>query len=147
MTDIVAASAPTAALVYRATVDITERISIGRGPLGERFIVPIVGGSFEGERLRGRVLPGGADRQLLRHDGIRELDALYEMQTDDGAIITVHNQVVIDAPADGPRYAWSHVKLTAPDGPHAWLNRRLFVGTVQTLAPRPAVLISVFQVG
>ncbi|MFQ1700238.1 DUF3237 family protein [Loktanella agnita] len=34
----------------------------------------------------GTVLAGGANRQVLRPDGIKELDALYEMQTKDGTI-------------------------------------------------------------
>ena len=85
---------------------------------------------------------GGADRQTLRPDGIKELDALYEMRTHDGAVITVHNQVLIDESVQPERYARSCIRVTAPQGPHAWLNRRLFVGTLQPLRPeRQAVLI------
>ena len=92
------------------------------------------------------MLPGGADRQLLRPDGVKLLDALYEMQTDDGAVLTVHNRVLIDDVPPAPRYARSTVKITAPEGPHAWLNRRLFVGTLTPLMPeRQAVKISVFE--
>ena len=103
-------------------------------------------GTVKSHVLRGRVLPGGADRQLLRPDGIKELDALYEMQHEDGTVLTVHNRVTIDdAPTEGPRYAFSHVKITAPEGPHAWLNRRVFVGTLHGLLPeRQAVLIRVW---
>ena len=50
--------------VYRAQVDIGERRSLGSNALGHRYIVDILGGSFEGPGLRGLVLPGGADRQL-----------------------------------------------------------------------------------
>ena len=57
-------------------------------------MVPITGGTFEGPNIRGTVLAGGADRQLLRGDGVRTLDALYELQTDDGAIFTVRNQLL-----------------------------------------------------
>ena len=101
----------------------------------------------QGPRLRGRVLPGGADRQWLRSDGLKELDALYEMQTDDGAVLTVRNRVVIDETALPGRYARSSVRITAPDGPHAWLGRRVFVGTLESLKPaREAVRISVYLV-
>lgn len=138
--------APRSEFLYEAIVDIAPRETLGRGPLGERFIVPITGGSFAGPRLRGTVLAGGADRQLLRADGIRELDAFYEMRVDDGTVLTVRNRAIIDAPADGPRYAFSRLVLTAPEGPHAWLNRRLLVGTVDTLQPRRmAVRIRVYQ--
>lgn len=138
--------APEARLAWEAQVDIGERQSLGQGPLGERFIVPILGGRFEGPRLRGTVLPGGADRQLLRADGVKELDALYELQTDDGAVITVRNRVLIDESATPARYARSVLQLSAPAGPHDWLNRRVFVGTLHSLRPaRAAVCIRVYE--
>ncbi len=138
--------APEARLAWEAQVDIGERQSLGQGPRGERFIVPILGGRFEGPRLRGTVLPGGADRQLLRADGVKELDALYELQTDDGAVITVRNRVLIDESASPGRYARSVLQLSAPAGPHDWLNRRVFVGTLHSLRPaRAAVCIRVYE--
>ena len=140
---------PTARLLWHAAVTIEERADLGRGPLGERFIVPITGGSFWGgtdhPQLHGRVLPGGADRQLLRADGVKELDALYEMQVYDGTVLTVHNRAVIDESVS-PRYARSALRVTAPAGPWAWLNRRALVGTLAPLRPAaPAVLIRVFE--
>jgi hypothetical protein len=143
--------APTSVLAWEAVVDVGPRQDLGLSPAGERFIIPILGGQFagdvDGHRLRGQVLPGGADRQLLRPDGVKELDALYEMQTDDGAMLTIHNRVLIDAPEGGERYAFSQVRVTAPEGPHAWLNRRVFVGTLHPLPPeRQAVLIRVWMV-
>ena len=133
-------------LVWTAVVDVAAREAWGTGPRGERGAVPILGGCFWGaegfEDFHGRVCPGGADRQTLRPDGVKELDALYEMRTHDGAVITVHNQVLIDDSVQPERYARSCIRVTAPDGPHAWLNRRLFVGTLQPLRPaREAVLI------
>ncbi|WP_374669445.1 DUF3237 domain-containing protein [Ramlibacter sp.] len=135
-----------ARLAWTAAVDVAPRESIGPSALGERFIVPITGGVFWGgpgfEALRGHVRAGGADRQLLRADGVKELRAEYEMQTDDGAVITVDNRVIVDESVQPDRYALSHLFVTAPAGPHAWLNRRLFVGTLQSLRPgRQAVLV------
>ncbi len=137
---------PVAEFAYEAEVDIAPRQSLGASALGERFIVPILGGHFDGPKLRGRVLAGGADRQLLRPDGVKELDALYEMQTDDGTVITVHNRVIIDDSVLPERYARSVVQLRAPAGAHEWLNRRIFVGTLQSLQPqRAAVRITVYE--
>ena len=139
---------PRTEFVYEAVVDIAPTVPLGDSPLGERRIVPITGGTFEGPNIRGKVLPGGADRQLIRKDGVRRLDALYEMQADDGAIITVRNQVLI-APGTGgaPDYRFSTLEITAPEGPHAWLNRLVFVGTLHSLRPtREAVLVRVFKV-
>lgn len=139
-------------LAWQAVVDIAPRQALGASPRGERFIVPITGGRFEGDidghALRGHIVPGGADRQLVRADGVRELDALYEMQTHDGTVITVHNRVLIDESAAGARYAMSHINVTAPDGPCAWLNRRVFVGTLHPLRPsREAVLVRAWLLG
>lgn len=136
---------PRCDFVYEAIVDIEEFQSLGESPVGQRFIVNILGGEFKGPLLQGKVLPGGADRQLLRPDGIKELDALYEMQTDDGVMITVHNQVIIDIPKPEQRYARSVVKFRAPAGNYEWLNRRVFVGTLESLKPaRMAVKIRVY---
>jgi hypothetical protein len=140
---------PAARLLWQAAVTIDERADLGHGPLGERFIVPITGGRFWGApehpQLYGKVVPGGADRQLLRADGVKELDALYEMQVHDGTVLTVHNRVLIDESVS-PRYARSTLRVTAPAGPWAWLNRRALVGTLAPLRPAaPAVLIRVFE--
>lgn len=140
---------PLARLAWTALVDIDPRETLGAGPQGERFIVPIRGGRFWGgpgfEALRGTVRPGGADRQLLRPDGVKELFALYEMATDDGTVLTIDNRVLIDEAVTPVRYALSRVTVQAPEGPHAWLNRRLFVGTLQTLRPqREAVVVRAY---
>jgi hypothetical protein len=138
---------PELAFVYEARVDIGERRALGGTAVGERFIIDILGGDFEGPLLRGRVLPGGADRQLLRPDGVKQLHAVYEMQTDDGAVLTIDNRVVIDETAAPQRYARSVVAITAPAGPHEWLNRRVFVGTLHSLQPaRQAVAIRIYLV-
>lgn len=143
------AQVPFARLAWTALVDVEAREALGTGPHGERFIVPIRGGRFWGgpgfETLRGSIRAGGADRQLLRPDGVKELHALYEMVTDDGAVLTINNHVLVDEAVTPTRYAISRVAVLAPDGPHAWLNRRLFVGTLQTLRPqREAVLVRAY---
>ena len=137
--------------LWHAAVDIGEREPLGRSPLGERWIVPILGGHFWGapghEALCGVVRPGGADRQLQLAEGHRRLHALYELQVDDGTVLTVLNQVTIDETRSGERYAIGHLEVTAPAGPHEWLNHRKIVGTLQVLRPeRSAVLIRTFVV-
>lgn len=136
---------PRTEFVYEAIFTLQDAIEMGRSPLGDRRIINITGGEFAGPRIKGKVLPGGADRQLARQDGIRQLNALYELQADDGAVITVNNRVLIDRQPDGTQYAFSHIDITAPQGPHDWLNRRVFVGTLHSLRPKPMVLIRVFS--
>ena len=130
--------------VYETIAEIGEVEVIGAGPPGERRIVPILGGTFEGPMMRGVVLPGGADRQTMRSDGVLELDALYELRTDDNVLLTVRNAVLIDTVNP---YARSHVTVTAPAGRYEWLNRRILVGTLEPLMPkRQAVCVRVFAV-
>jgi hypothetical protein len=136
---------PTLTLAWTAEVLIGEKQDLGGGPLGRRFLVPILGGAFDGPSLRGRVLAGGADRQWLRPDGVRELDALYEMQVDDGTVLTVRNRVIVDGDDPRSRYARSAVRAQAPAGPHAWITRRVLVGTLESLRPaRAAVRVTVY---
>ena len=138
---------PQTELVYEAIVDIAPAMMLGDGPLGERRMVPITGGRFSGPGLSGAVLGGGVDRQLVRKDGVKQLDAFYEMQTDDGAMLTIRNQVLIDQPKDGQRYAFSKVDITAPEGKYGWLNRAVYIGTLDSLRPeRQAVLVRVYRV-
>nr|WP_246476245.1 DUF3237 family protein [Roseibium litorale] len=137
-------------LLWEALVDIGERRDLGTGPFGARGIVPILGGAFRGgvgmgaarEDFHGSIEPGGADRQTLRADGAKELDALYEMRVADQTVLTIRNCVVVDEQVAGPRYAISRIHVTAPEGRWSWLNRRLIIGTLQSTRPtRPAVII------
>jgi len=136
---------PKTEFVYEAVVDLAPRISLGDSPLGERFMIPITGGVFAGPKIKGTVLPGGADRQLRRKDGALLLNALYEIKADDGAIITVNNRVLVSKRPDGSRYAFSTLDVIAPEGPHAWLNHLVLVGTLHANPSEPKVLIRVFS--
>ena len=60
---------------------------VAQTPLGERKIVTVAGGTFEGTRLQGTILPGGADWALIRNDGSLQLDVRLTLQTNDGAAI------------------------------------------------------------
>ena len=55
-------------------------VVVGHGPTGERRIVPILGGTVVGPRLSGDILPGGADYQLIRPDGVAEIEARYTLR-------------------------------------------------------------------
>ena len=68
-------------------VDRPRTQVIGATAHGRRVIAPIVGGIFEGPRLKGEVLPGGADWVLARPDGAMAIDARITLRTDDGALI------------------------------------------------------------
>ena len=83
---------PTLKPLYTSRIDIAAPLDLGKGPRGHRRIINILGGAFSGPRLSGRVLPGGADWQVLRSDGVVEVSARYTLETDDGALIYISNR-------------------------------------------------------
>ncbi|MBT9382967.1 DUF3237 family protein [Pseudooceanicola sp. CBS1P-1] len=142
---------PGCRLLWEAGIRIGPRIELGQGPYGARRRIDILGGAFRGgpglEDLHGRVLPGGADRQLDRPDGVRELDALYDIEVPEGTVLTLRNRVLIDERPGMARYALSHVSVLAPERPWAWLSRRIIVGTLTPRRPAfDAVVIRTFEV-
>jgi hypothetical protein len=64
-----------------------------------RRVIPILDGNFKGAGLKGIVLAGGADWQIVHSDGTTEVDARYDLQTDDGSIISVENRGLRRGPA------------------------------------------------
>jgi len=63
---------------------------LGATPLGHRRVIAVSGGEFEGDRLRGSVLPhAGSDWLLERGDGAFQQDARIALATDDGALIAM----------------------------------------------------------
>ena len=93
--------APELKFLFEARVALGTPVEIGVLPSGnERRVIPILGGTFEGPLLRGHVLPGGADWQIVHADGSAELDARYTLQTDTGALILVFNRGVRRGPPE-----------------------------------------------
>jgi hypothetical protein len=86
------ATPPRFEFLMRIAADVGEVLSMGGGPLGERRMVAITGGTFAGPQLAGRIEPGGADWQIVRADGALDIDARYAMRTDGGALIRVVSQ-------------------------------------------------------
>jgi hypothetical protein len=81
-------------------VRIAEPIEIGRISGNLRRMIPIAGGDVLGPRIRGKVLPGGADHQLIRADGVTDLQARYVIETEDAHLIYVENSGVRYGPPE-----------------------------------------------
>ena len=73
---------------------------LGNTPYGERRIIDILGGTVEGPKLNGKVLPGGADWQIVRADGVVHLTARYTVETDTGGLILVDAEGYRHGPAE-----------------------------------------------
>ena len=55
---------PETEYVMTLNVKLGQAYGVGKTAKGNRFIVPITGGTFEGPNIKGEVLEGGADYQL-----------------------------------------------------------------------------------
>jgi len=91
-TNNLAAEAPPLEFAFSATVTLGAIQTVGDVPHGQRRIIPITGGAFEGPAIKGRVESGGADWQLIRTDKVAELEAKYTLRTDDGVLIYISNK-------------------------------------------------------
>ena len=92
--------APRCRFIFAAQVKVDRPLDLGDVGKGGRRIIPILGGEFSGPGISGIVLPGGADWQVLRDDGVAELEARYTLRTDDGALIYVRNLALRHGPAE-----------------------------------------------
>ena len=144
-----AQEAPTLEFVFEEIVKLGEVTRPGDTARGERIIIPITGGTFEGPEIKGIVIPGGWDWQLRRADGCTEVEADYFLQTDDGVVINVVNKGVICTGEGGALLpVRTHPVFEAPRGKYEWLSQNAFVGTLE-LAPAengPAVRIRFYRV-
>ena len=134
--------APGLVFVFEARVEVGAPLEVGQLPKGMRRIVPILRGTFEGPGIKGRVMPGGADWQIIGADGFSELDTRYTLETDNGKIIYVQNAGVRHAAPEvmqrllrgetvDPKLVYFRTipkfETSAPE--LQWLTRNVFVGT------------------
>jgi hypothetical protein len=137
-------------------VDVGELTSMGEGPLGERRVVGILGGTFEGPQLRGDVLSGGADWQIARRDGVLDLDARYALQEQGGGLVRVTSQGYRHGPGqilaalargedvDPAKYFFRTVMRFETGAPYLeWLNKTIAVATAERKARQ--VLLSAYR--
>lgn len=136
-------------LVMELLVEIAPAFEVGSTPHGFRRVIPIVGGSFEGPRLRGVVLAGGADWNLRRSDDVAEIWARYTLQTDDGVLISVTNAGLgRGTPGTPDRYARTVPSFEVGDERYSWLERSIFVGTLDRRSDGvPGVHLRFYEVG
>jgi len=140
---------PSLEFAFQETVSLGKAVEVGKTARGERRIIPLTGGHFEGPEIKGEILPGGWDWQLTRADGCTDVKADYFLKTDDGVVINVVNTGEICPGAKGaPAPVRTHPVFEPPLGKYEWLGRQTFVGTLG-MAPAsagPAVLIRFYRV-
>jgi hypothetical protein len=143
--------------LFKAEITLAAPQELGDTPLGRRRIIGITGGRFSGERLSGRVLPGGADWQVIRADGVADLDARYTLETSDGVLIFVRNKGYRHGPAEVLKklslgeavdpslyYMRTTPSFETGDARYSWLNRMVCVASGARRAA--AVELDVYEV-
>ncbi len=138
----------------RANVDPPQTID---GPLGQRWFIPVTGGSIAGDRISGVVQSGGSDFQLIRRDGVAELDVRVTLRTDDGVTIQLKGhgirytsaevlaRIMSGAEVDPSEYYFREALFfEAPAGRYEWLNRIIAIGKGGRL--KSHVLIDAYEV-
>jgi hypothetical protein len=126
--------------LYDMHVDLEAPQVIGQTPMGVRQVFIVKGGTFEGPKLKGTILPGGGDWATMRPDGAIQLDVRATVQTDDGAMIYAYYSGYIHPVATAMRaaagedlplneyyfYTSPIFQTGAPQ--YDWLNRTVAIG-------------------
>lgn len=133
---------PTLGFFAELSVQVGQPQEVGRVFGGQRRVIPILGGEVRGDGWRGRILPGGADFQLIASDTTALLDARYVIETDGGERIYVANRAVRVAapevtarllrgePVDAAQVYFRCTPVFETAAPAlAWINDRIFIGT------------------
>jgi hypothetical protein len=126
-------------MTLRLTTAPTQ--NLGAGPGGTRVVYPITGGSFDGDRLRGKVLPGGDDWTVKRAHGVMDLDLRITLETDDGALVYMTFTGIRDDGASGGPYLRTMPRFETATPKYAFLNRLLAVGRGEISAEGPVHVI------
>ncbi len=143
--------------IFTIRAELADIVSLGRTPYGERRVVGILGGTVRGPKLAGRVLPGGADWQIVRSDGATDIQARYIIETEASARIMVQSNGLRHGPAavierlargesvDASLYYFRTVMRFETAEPMLdWLNRILALARGQREAN--AVRLDVYEV-
>ena len=143
---------PTLEFVCELHVKLGQTYTVGQTAHGARVVIPITGGTFEGPNMKGTVLDGGADYQLVdQKQGRNEIEAIYSIKTDDGVYIHIRNcgLIVTGQGADGkPNFYFRCApKFEAPsDSKYNWLNNSLFLCKPGGFNPDGGISLRVWRV-
>jgi hypothetical protein len=103
------------------------RTVVANGPQGTRTIVQVVGGRFEGPRLKASVQTPAGDWITNRADGSYRLDVRLTLKTDDGAVILVTYNGIGQTTNAGASLRIAPLFETG-DSRYIWLTRLQAVG-------------------
>ena len=111
--------------LFTIFAEVGETMELGKGSTGTKGLIPITGGTVQGPKLNGKLLPFGGDWMLVREDGILDLDIRAAIKTDDDAIICFYDHGIVD-PSKG--YFRSTPVFETGSDKYSWLNQMICVG-------------------
>ena len=143
--------------IFTIQAELDAMMTLGSTPYGERRLIGITGGSVTGPKLTGRILPGGADWQIVRSDGAADIQARYVIEADGGPHIMVESKglrhgppQVLEKLARGEAvdpalyYFRTAMRFETADSELGWLNRILALARGQRQAR--SVRLDVYEV-
>jgi hypothetical protein len=142
--------------IFNIRAELGEIVEAGRTPYGGRRVIEILGGTVTG-RVNGKIMTGGADWQIIRTDGVADVQARYVLETDTGARILVTSNGLRHGPAEvleriargddvdpSLYYFRTVMRFEASDPSLDWLNR--IIGIARGRRDRVAVSLDVFEI-
>jgi len=157
--------APTLKYAFTLNVDLSTPLNFGTTFNGDRRLIPIAGGTFEGPSIKGEILSGGGDWNAVRADGVVHVLAKYTLQTDDGYLIYITNEgygrasqsdmetVFGDNPSAASLknegldwYTITSPRFEVAEGPHTWLTKAYFIGDLLPPDRKNHVKVEIYEV-
>ena len=144
--------------LFTLTIKLQPPIELGDTPAGKRRVFVVTGGEFQGDRIRGTIMPIiGSDLLLVRADGSAQQDVRMLLKTDDGAMVLmtyrgvrhasdeVNARIARGEPVNGAEYYLRTVPFFETSSPkYAWINKIVSVGVGERRAD--AVVYEVFEI-
>ena len=143
--------------ILRIHAELADILQFGHTPVGERRVINILGGTVTGPRLKGRILPGGADWQFIRADGAAHVEARYTIESDDGALVLVNSEGVRHGPPEvlarlmtgeivdpSLYYFRTAMRFETGDAGLGWMNR--IVAFARGQREKNAVKLDVYEI-
>ena len=143
--------------IFSIRCEVANILDLGPAPFGHRRVVNLLGGTVSGTKLSGRIVPGGADWQIMAADGALDIHARYTIESDAGALIQVDSRGLRNGPPDvmarlsrgedvdpALYYFRTVMRFTTAHPSAAWLNRILALA--KGAREKNAVKLDVYEV-
>jgi len=143
--------------IFSIRCEVANILDLGPAPFGHRRVVNLLGGTVSGAKLNGRIVPGGADWQIMAADGALDIHARYTIESDAGALIQVDSRGLRNGPPDvmarlsrgedvdpALYYFRTVMRFETGHASAAWLNRILALA--KGAREKNAVRLEVYEV-